>query len=273
MSEGVSERHKASSLPPPDTVIIDYFDELAERARNGDEQAGCRLALDLQLCAMQPIFQESINSSVEFATELAPGSSEENRTISNATYFSMLGDRASTVCEGLTPVQISSSWQYMLAAAQQGSRTAATRFAGFPPMMSNVNNFVMDAEAWAAYRDSAPGLLEFAAQQGDPRAMFLLHGLLLGRNPLIGFPDNFFERDLIRATAYALALMPIADGSTRHGFEQRLEEAREQLSEAEMLQAQQMAEQVRATNSHPEQVIHFASGVFNRLEPEDCEDP
>ena len=140
-------------------------------------------------------------------------------------------------------------------------------------MMSNINNFAVDADAWAAYRDNAPRLLEFAAQQGDPIALFLLHGLLSGRDTLIGFPDDFFERDLTRATAYALALMPIADGSTRRGFEQRLEEAREQLSEAEMLQARQIAEQVGITLSQREPTIDFASGIFNRLEPEDCEDP
>ena len=103
--------------------------------------------------------------------------------------------------------------------------------------------------------------------------MFLLYGLLSGRDTLIGFPDGFFERDLIRATAYALALMPMADGSTRQGFERRLEEARGLLSETEMLQARQMAEQMGTTLSQREPFIDFASGIFNRLEPEDCEDP
>ncbi|MGE0208453.1 MAG: hypothetical protein AB7S42_04855, partial [Lysobacteraceae bacterium] len=144
---------KGNTLPTPDTPISDYFDELSERARSGDEQAGCRLSLDLQLCAMQPMFQDGVNSTVEFAAELPSGSSAETRSISNATYFATLGNRAAVVCDGLTPAQISSSWQYMLTAANQGSVAAAARFAGFPPMMSNINNFAIDAEAWAAYRD------------------------------------------------------------------------------------------------------------------------
>ncbi|MEJ5208150.1 hypothetical protein [Denitratimonas sp. CY0512] len=273
LSNVAAETLETQTLPSVDTPVIDYFDELAEQARNGDEQAGCRLALDLQLCAMQPLIQAGVNSSVEFATELPPGSGAETRTISNAAYFSALGDRAATVCDGLTPAQVSSSWQYMLMAANQGSTAAAVRFAGFPPMMANVNNFAVDAEAWAAYRDNAPHLLEFAAQHGDPRALFILSGILSGRDSLIGFPDDFFEQDLIRAAAYALALMPIADDITRQGFERRLEGIWEQLSETEALQARQMAEQVGATMSSREQVIDFASGIFNRLEPQDCEEP
>src|SRR5690606_21287166 len=126
----------------------------------------------------------AVESSVDAAAEVRPGSNAESRITSNAIHFASLNERATKVCDGLTGRQTSMSWEFMLLAANQGSVAAAVRFAGLPPM--DFQHFAVDAEAWAAYRDNAPRLLDFAAQQGDPRALFLLSRILSGRNLLFG---------------------------------------------------------------------------------------
>ncbi|MBB5207836.1 hypothetical protein [Chiayiivirga flava] len=209
-----------NALPPPGTPLASMLPELEARARRGDTRAACRLALEAETCLHA---RDAREAAEFFETSAARDASSEDGAVAMIALLEEQAEYAEPVCAGLPDGWAdANAWQYMLAAAQ-GDMRLATRFAVNPPLDWSIED--LQPEAWAAYREAAPALLQRAAAQGDLRAVYFLQRIHSGL-PLPHLAGEAIMPDPELAVLYALALLAHTDPGTAATLQAQIDAAR-----------------------------------------------
>jgi hypothetical protein len=193
-------------LPPANLPLVQIRAELEARVRQGDAAAACRLGYELDRCNKLP----QLRSGPEFwRGQLAkPSTPPENRQslqwLLDKSQSAM--DDAEATCAGLDPATDTTlAWDYTLAAALAGNRTAIWRASFFPAGL-DAGRPENTLEGWTQWRAAAPGLIDLGLQSGDPRIF-----TIASRDYLLPtYGGRLFERDPVRALALILATEPAA---------------------------------------------------------------
>lgn len=158
-------------LPPPDTAVTDYYDELLARAQSGDPRAACRLATELQRCQRAA---EREGLMPNDATRMIAGARNDRMRegmIDMVARMEEERDRAQQVCTDLSAAQLDQAFALQLQAAQADPRLRV--WAALQPALDQ-RYFVNDLEQWQQYRQVALPWLEHAAAEGDLTAVVAL---------------------------------------------------------------------------------------------------
>ena len=185
------------ALPPPDASVADHYEELAERARRGDGNAACRLAVDLQRCG-QVLAQRELAANLQ--DQAARRAETPAGLVDYLASLEQRQQRIGTRCDGLQPAQIDSAYEFQRQAAM--ARPELRPWFALNPALER-RNFVNDLERWADYRRLAMPWLEAAAREGDIDALIAMarvHGDLRRNSP--PFPP-FRIPDDVRTVAYS----------------------------------------------------------------------
>lgn len=253
----------APQLPPADRPLVDAFDELAERARQGDRSAACRLAWDLETCADLPKLVEVESTLVEWAAAERPASPAESRAAHRISAFSTRLARAHKVCAGLDASRTAQAMSMMRRAAELGDARSMARYALYPRF--DPSRPLEQVDAMVAYRTDAPAFLERAVAAGDPIALFGLYHALARGEIVTRHGALPIDADPARALEMGLVLRTFADAETVAGIDERIAEILPRLSTAQREQAERAAAARVAGPFRDAAPRDFASGV---LEPE-----
>lgn len=262
-SNGSQGTVAAPPLPPTDRPLADVFDELAERARQGDRHAACRLAWDLETCADLPRLVEIESTLVEWAAQERPASPAESRAAHRISAFSSRLARAQKVCAGLDASRTAQAMSMMRRAAELGDARSMARYALYPRF--DPSRPLEQVDAMVAYRTDAPAFLERAVAAGDPIALFGLYHALARGEIMTRHGALPIDADPVRALELGLVLRTFADAETVAGIDQRIAEILPRLSAAQRDQAERAAAARVAGAFRDAAPRDFASGV---LEPE-----
>ncbi len=257
-------------LPEIDQPLGSVFDALAERARRGDANAACRLAVDLQICREAAMIGARRSSMERFAVSEENNQTRE-RMISQIASMDARAERAAQICTDLTPARLEQAFDFQLQAA--AARPELRMWAITQPAL-DTQLFLTHIDRWQRYRQVVMPWLEQAAADGDLTAIVLLariHGD--DRVPSPPVPP-FRQIDAARFVTYAelmqrygLSLPPVqAAADTR----------RQQLSPAALDIALRQADALFRADREPIATPQEAQAVMRRsfeprMQAEDCE--
>lgn len=208
VSTSASTAVASAPLPPNGTPLSKIHDDLAARARAGDNAAALRLVADLQLCMRSKTFQESIALNLE-SLRTKVKDVDLDRVARVMVELEQRSEFLEVVCEGATDRMIEDRGEWLLLAVGRGDPEAMACFAGFPRAFAPP--FLSDAWfIWAArWRDEAVPLALRAYALGNKEVLPLLADAYSGGvDKGFSFPGtselaNLVEQDLVRAALYA----------------------------------------------------------------------
>jgi len=258
----------SSSLPPVDTPLKEVVDELEARAARGDNEAACRLSMDLAKCRMLPEARDLAARELATAARAEPGSIEEGYAARRVSQLQLTVASGEALCAGLDSKRSAQAWRYLLQAANGGHVDSMLRFAIQPPLSES--SFALDIEGWAAYRDHAIPLLERAASLGSSLAVYHLYRGYSGMSMPAGIEAA--RVDPVRAYAYLVLLHRGAAPKEQARIAVRLDQLRAALTPEQFGAAQTVANSfdVRQFAPRTEDSPSFASLNFPQT-PEECE--
>lgn len=189
-------------LPPEGTPLATIHDDLATRARAGDNTAAMRLAFDLRRCKSYDPDTPTLTVEQLKASVSGPGSEE------NAKHVFELIEAERTFCTGVDPASVDSHGEWILLVAQRGDAEAMGCYVAHPNDFGP--KFLSDAWfAWSEHwRDRAPSFAEQAYALGRADMLFMLADAYSG-NTHEGEPMSpvafsaLVKPDAVRAAAYA----------------------------------------------------------------------
>jgi len=193
----------ARPLPPDDRPLTEVFNELSERARNGDQDAACRLAWDLETCAGLEELAQVESTLVDWAAQERPGTTDESRG---------LGEPRSMARYALNP-----------------------RFDRLRPLDQ--------VDALHAYRNEAPVFLQRTVDAGDPLALIGLYQALVRGAIVTRSGTLPIDADPVRALEVGLVLRTFADAATIRGIDEDVAAILPRLNPAQREQAERAAAQ------------------------------
>ncbi len=208
VSTSASMAVASAPLPPNGTPLSKIHDDLAARARAGDNAAALRLVADLQLCMRSKTFQESIALNLKLLrTQVKDVDLDHVARV--IVELEQRSEFLQVVCEGATDRMIEDRGEWLLLAVGRGDPEAMACFAGFPRAFAPP--FLSDAWfIWAArWRDEAVPLALRAYALGNKDVLPLLADAYSGGvDKGFSFPGtselaNLVEKDLVRAALYA----------------------------------------------------------------------
>jgi hypothetical protein len=231
----------APPLPPADRPLAKVFDELAQRAREGDRDAACRLAWDLETCAGLDELTQVESTLVDWAAQERSGSPDESRAARRVAALSARLARARSVCAGLKASQTALASSMMRRAAELGEPRSMARYALYPRF--DPQRPLDEVDAMLAYREDAPGFLVRAVDAGDPLALAgLYHALVRGQ--LVTRAGSVpIDADAVRALELGLVLRSIADAATVRGINDDIARILPRLTATQREQAERAAAQ------------------------------
>lgn len=199
-------RVAVAALPPLDAPLADVLDEMLRRASNGDAQAACRVAAEVEHCSPY-LGGQSLEAIEEGFVRGVAGQDLSGRELEAAVaQLSQMTDRIRRErerCRDVPRERISPMMPHYLRAAQLGDPVAAARYVRFMEA-ENPSLLIARPDLAEAYRQWAFPLFQSQLQAGnrdmaglwraatDPRSRFAFSGVL---------PPEWKDPDL----AYALA--------------------------------------------------------------------
>lgn len=250
-------------LPPPGTPLASVLEELEARADRGDKAAACRLALEGEICLRN---RDAGQSAAFFERNAAREPAVDDAIVQFIADIEAEGEAAAALCAGVPGTWAdTSAWRHMLSAAQTDSRLA-TRFAVSPPLDWSMED--LQGDAWAAYRATAPGLLERAAAAGDLRAIYFLQRLLNGER-VANFPPDAIAPDPARALMYAMALLDHVDAAEAARLQAQIDAGHAAFDDSAWRRLQSDAATL-AARFKDQPPIDNANGVLGEPDPQMC---
>ena len=165
----------ALPLPPAGTNVAQIYDELVERAEQGDARAACRLASELQRCRFAaPVagrLRDRRPGNWETRIAQIQDEAERERMIRFVAEAESRQDQMEQLCEGVTRRQIDQAFplQMQAAAARPELRVRAALSPALDRMFPG-----SELERWQQYRPVAQAWLEQAAGEADLAAIIAL---------------------------------------------------------------------------------------------------
>lgn len=256
----------ASTLPPAHTPLRLIYQDLKQRAAQGEVPAQCRLAFELQRCSQAADLRATARYVAGRVRQEGPGTPHGQSLAAWSTRLQGYVDQATTACEGFQPEADEQPWRYLLSAALAGHVPSMVSFVFGMTAGLSVQRPVSTLDGWAAYQQYAPQLLQRAVDSGSPEAYSLAAHLSV--NPQYG--ATVVPRDRIQAAAYRMALMSRASPAYRPTLQRDVD--RLNLTEMERttasLRATELAAKLRPTAAGS---IDFTQGVQPDLSGRDCE--
>jgi hypothetical protein len=157
-------------LPPADAIVADVYEDLMQRARQGDTRAACRLGRELQNCQALAARIPSLDDVERYAV-LEPDPERSARFIEQSARQQVAYGHANRLCAGLTQDQLSQAFALQMQAAR--ANPALRVWAISKPALDD-QYFVDQLDLWQEYRRVAMPWLESAAAEGNLTAIVLL---------------------------------------------------------------------------------------------------
>lgn len=198
---------ESAPLPPEGTPLATNLDDLAVRARAGDNAAAMRLVTDLQRCRNRKSAEHSIASNLAALKENV-SNDKVAEFAEIAIELEQQAENIRELCDGANEQHLVTRGEWLVLAADRGDAEAMACFAAHPD--SFAPPFLSDAWFdWAQkWRDQALPFALAAYAKGESEVLPLLAdaysgGLAKG----ISFANPTFaelvEVDWVRAAAYA----------------------------------------------------------------------
>jgi hypothetical protein len=256
-------------LPERGTPLMSIYGDLKAMAAQGDANAACRIAFELNRCAKLPIFQ---SARVEWAHRLANEQDPARRAGLQRMRDHAEGEVAigEKVCKDFPQEDLPLAWDYGLASALAGNRSAMFHVSFFPWGL-DISHPEQTLEQWSQWRQLVPRIMQSGIDAGDPR-MFSLASRAYVR-PWFG--TEVFPRDPVRALALELA---IARRSAPE-YAPTLERDIQYLIRTQSLQPDQVeaAKGIAATlpplRGIPERGLDWSRGMAPEEDGSECEAP
>jgi len=182
--------------------LKDIADELRDRARQGDPQAACRLAFEMDRCARLPERRRFAAEIRQHSTDASKDDDMRRRMDTSADFFEGFVRRDEPVCSGVETGALRGGWRYLLQAAQAGHVPSMVRFAGGWTLTVGGGSPGENLDGWNALRDLGPSFLQAGIDGGFAEA-FEQARFAHMRGDLFGIP---FPKDPRLSVAYSLAL-------------------------------------------------------------------
>lgn len=159
-----------SATPTPSNMLgTNDFDDLMERADQGNVAAACRLSALLALCT-SPLREEQLMSSmISAAAETEAKSSEEQRVTLNIIRLARSAELKARLCKYASKAHLDQTTRRTLQAARLGVASAAVRF--FLDAELRMPSGDLDRQMSDIYRNEALLLLGRAARSGNAEAL------------------------------------------------------------------------------------------------------
>lgn len=222
-----AEMRQSQSLPPLDTPVASYFSSLKEKALAGDARAACRIAFDMGDCTESIANERRRFAALSRQADTAnPSFLKSEADILNERVIPAVRSnlkRLEARCQGFALSQDERPiWQYVLISAQNGNVSAMTRFVYGVDVGLNPDLPAASPEAWMAYRQYTPFLLESALSKGDSFAFYLAGRAHQGVEATFGL--KVFEQDPASAIKYYTAAAERATGGSAKLLERTIED-------------------------------------------------
>jgi hypothetical protein len=157
-------------LPSADAIVADVYEQLMQRARQGDTRAACRLGRDLQNCQALARQLPSLDDVERYAV-LESDPDRSAQFIEQSARQQAAYGYANRLCVGLTQDQLSQAFALQMQAAR--ANPALRVWAISKPALDD-QYFVDQLDLWQEYRRVAMPWLESAAADGNLTAIVLL---------------------------------------------------------------------------------------------------
>jgi hypothetical protein len=194
------------AMPPESAPLVQSFDALTVRARNGDGAAAVRLA-DATLHCAQRRYAPGMVATID---NHPPKTADIARTLRADKARAFIAETAS-LCEGATREQTDSAGEWIERAAASGDAPSQACYAATGASEPWLPEYASDAwiDAMRRYRENARAYAESSFAAGVPQAAYSLYEMSAGRYALIPtFGDSATAPDYARA--YALARLQAA---------------------------------------------------------------
>lgn len=266
-AEATQVPERASALPRG-TPLADVFDELARRADDGDQEAACRLAWDLELC--QTVQRLEPEFWIDAAAQDPPGSPGERASLDIVAWGLARMDRAQHVCKGLPRPMLDQAHARMAQAAWLGHPLSMAYFAGDPGSADRLSLDQLDTLNY--YRDNALLLLQRSAAAGEPVGLLELHAACRDGRIRSTIGDLAVPRDPECALATALAVREAASGQSREELDQSIGELSAGLDATARARAAERARAYRQ-RMEPRPRRDYSEGLYRDEVGETCVPP
>jgi len=219
-------------LPPPNAPLREIQASLRAAAAQGDETAGCRLAMELLRCVQ---YNRDLRMTGQIDALRKRGVLQQAAGEANAKLSAVQRriEANAPVCAGVSTESGAEPWRLLLEGARAGHVPSMINFATAP--LTYDRNEEWSADALAAYRTFALPFLTTAAAAGNAAAIEKLGFEYLAP----GAGTRAVPFDPVRGLAYLKALSAL---ESRGGLRQRAEAAAkaanmtvEQVAEADVL--------------------------------------
>lgn len=230
-------------LPAPGANLAQHYDELAQRARNGDAKAALRLYRDLSSCERFSGAQRGMQWLRERIDNPQLSERRRARAERRLAQYSQIACLEQQLCGQLSTAQRRDPTQWLVQAAVSGDADARIAFAS--------GNFLSEGQLDAleylpVYRAQALAMLETGLAQGHPAALrlaafaFGASDAERSRLPLA----QLVTHDPQRAQTYLEALRLALPGNAGMGGRRPIPDQRSVLTPAQQAQASAQAREV-----------------------------
>jgi hypothetical protein len=216
-------------LPPRNTPLVQIYESLAMRAKAGDPQAACRLAVELDRCRpsrLSALTQFLKKRESEIAALPPEGAEAATKRKYYAAGVPFVKEQLA-ICSGFEDRAAIPAWQYLYSAASSGHVPSMARFVISPPL--DLENLTVEPDGWRTYRESASLFLRQAADAGDRRAVGRLAAEYSGTVPALG-GAQIVDEDTYQAAKYVIAAQAFPENRDSRSLMSLLERARRSLT-------------------------------------------
>jgi len=176
----------ARLLPPEGTPLLEIFDELDARAKQGDAAAACRLGAELMRCQDANPAPSFGNDDAQIAGLLASENASDARVAEAAEF--LIGVESAVlsvgrICRGVEHRKLPNPLRYFHRAGQAGHRRSMVEF--LTRTAFNADQIFDDPGLVGLYDADALNFFQALLQAGDPRVLDIWrYATLNDRSPL-----------------------------------------------------------------------------------------
>lgn len=238
------------------------FDELSIASDQGNADAACLLSEILVLCAGKADIESMGVELIERATQLEPGSVDEQRDIEYLIRLEAAEARKRRICENVTEQQLAQLPRRNLQAARLGVARAAVRFFADPDLLTQ--GAKMEPDFPDKYRREAMSLLERAARNGDLQALTYLFTAYAQGASAEGAASLETGVDRPMAVAVGLELLRIEDRSNTGSVRRTLMQIEAEMTLQDRARAKSLGRPFKVTRTS--QDIPESGDLFEQME-------